>query len=229
MSPRIRAERLQRVSVLFEDDDLLAVAKPPGIAVHGGAGETKKTLLDILTAAYAAPVPLTLAHRLDRGTSGVLLLTKRPELAKVLMGLWPSAEKTYLAVALGRIDDPIRVDRALEDGDGRARSAATRFTPRRPLTMLAPETTLVEAVLETGRTHQIRRHLASIGHPVLMDDRYGDFAANKAWARAVRDAGGTKPKHLMLHARRLALPHPTTGAPLAFEADPPPAWGPLTQ
>jgi 23S rRNA pseudouridine955/2504/2580 synthase len=223
-APRILTERLQRVAVLFEDDYLLVVSKPAGVAVHGGAGETKKTILEILTAAYSRPVELVLGHRLDRDTSGVLLLVKSQDLAKNVIGLWRVVEKTYWAVALGTIAKPLRVDRPLEDKDGRRRAAATRFEPLAQLDRIRPAATWVAAHLETGRTHQIRRHLAMAGHPVLLDDKHGDFAANKAWARAIRDAGGPRPKTMMLHARRLALPHPATGEPLVFEAPVPEIW-----
>ena len=224
MLPRINPDRLTRLRVLFEDDHLLAVSKPAGIAVHGGAGETKKTVIDIVRAAYDRPADVVLAHRLDRGTSGVLLLTKGQPLAKQVRAKWDEAEKIYWAVALGRLPKPQRIRHPLPDHEGRMQPAATRFTPLAVFDGVEPAATLVEARLETGRTHQIRRHLKTLDHPVLIDDRHGDFAANKAWAKAVRQAGGPRPKHLMLHARRLELPHPVTGEALAFEAAPPPQW-----
>jgi len=211
--------------VLFEDDHLLAVRKPSGIAVHGGASEKKKTVLEVLADAYEGRAKdLVLAHRLDRGTSGVLLLAKTTELARHLRDTWHTADKIYWAVALGRIGRPMRVDQPLDDKDGRVLDAITHFTPKAVLDGVDPVTTLVEARLETGRTHQIRRHLASRGNPVLMDDKHGRFSANKAWDRAIRDAGGPRPKHLMLHARRLSVTHPVTGERLVLDAPIPEAW-----
>lgn len=213
------------MQVLFEDDYLLAVGKPAGIAVHGGAAEKKKTVLEVLADAYPGPKKeLVLAHRLDRGTSGVLLLAKTPELAQKLRSHWHHAEKIYWAVALGRIRETLRVDQPLEDQDGRVQDAVTHFRPLANLDAVEPACTLVEARLETGRTHQIRRHLAGRGHAVLMDDRHGRFAANKAWSKAIRAAGGPRPKHLMLHARSLTVRHPIDDETLTFVAPWPEAW-----
>lgn len=224
-SPRILTDRLRQITVLFEDDHLLAVCKPPGIAVHGGAAEKKKTVLDVLGEAYEGQKrELVLAHRLDRDTSGVLLLTKDPDMALKLRADWHLAEKVYWAVALGTIKRAMRIDQPLEDKDGRVRDAATRILPQAQLDKVEPHSTLVEAHLETGRTHQIRRHLASKGHPVLGDDKHGNFAANKAWDKAIRAAGGPRPKHMMLHARRLSIRHPISGETLEFHAPAPDSW-----
>ncbi len=211
--------------MLFEDDHLLAVCKPPGIAVHGGAAEKKKTVLEVLQEAYEGnKQDLVLVHRLDRGTSGVLLLTKDAERAQAMRADWHHAEKVYWAVALGSIKGPMRISQPLEDKEGRIRDAATRILPQAQLDAIEPACTLVEAHLETGRTHQIRRHLAFKKHPVLGDDKHGNFAANKAWDKAVRAAGGPRPKHMMLHARRLSVAHPISGEALEFIAPTPDAW-----
>lgn len=223
--PRIQPDHLRQVQVLFEDDHLLAVGKPAGIAVHGGAAEKKKTVLEVLAEAYEGKKKdLVLAHRLDRGTSGVLLLAKSTELAQGLRKGWHHAEKVYWAVALGRLTETLRIDAPLEDKEGRVLDAVTHARPLAALGAVEPTTTLVECTLETGRTHQIRRHLALRGHPVLMDDKHGRFSANKQWDKAVRAAGGPRPKHLMLHARRLSFEHPVTGARLTLEAPLPEAW-----
>lgn len=224
-SPRIQSDRLRQITVLFEDDDLLAICKPPGIAVHGGAAEKKKTVLDVLGEAYEGEKrELVLVHRLDRATSGVLLLTKDADMAQQMRSKWHHAEKVYWAVAQGLIEKPKRISQPLADKEGQIRDAATRFVPLALLTGVEPQATLVEAQLETGRTHQIRRHLKYFGHPVLMDDKHGDFPANKQWDRAIRDAGGPRPKHMMLHARRLAIKHPVSGEPLEFIAPVPEPW-----
>jgi 23S rRNA-/tRNA-specific pseudouridylate synthase len=152
------------------------------------------------------------------------LIAKDADVARALSASWDRFEKRYLAVALGSIPERRRFEAPLSEKDGRLLAARTEVEPLAALTTVAPAATLLEVRLETGRMHQIRRHLAGARHPVLLDDKYGDFAANKAWARAVRDAGGPKPKHLMLHAWRVRLWHPGTGAPLELRAPPPPFW-----
>jgi 23S rRNA pseudouridine955/2504/2580 synthase len=215
---RADASKLLSISILFEDDFLVAVSKPPGMAVHGGAGGGR-TVIELLEAAYPNPRRLHLVHRIDAATSGLLLLAKSPQVTRAAGAIWDRFQKTYLALALGSIGDTT-IDRALPDDEGKLESARTKV---RSLLAL-PECTLVSATIETGRTHQIRRHLALAGHPILMDDKHGDFAANKRWSRAVREAGGPRPKHLMLHAHRLTGPHPMTGESVALCADPPAFW-----
>ena len=219
---RAAPQKLKSISILFEDDFVLVVAKPPGMAVHGGAGEGKN-VIELLEEAYPKKRKLHLVHRIDRGTSGVLLVAKSPELARTASVLWERFTKTYLALALGKLGDRT-IDRPLLDDDGKSRSARTDLRALARLSAIDPETTLVSATIETGRTHQIRRHLSLVGHPILMDDKHGDFAANKRWSRAVRDAGGPRPKHLMLHAQKLTGPHPMTGEPMAIRAETPPFW-----
>ena len=219
-SNRARQDRLRKVRILAEDDQLLVVDKPAGLAVHGGADTKGRDLLTVLGQAYDKAPPLHLAHRLDRGTSGVLLLAKSNALAATLQALWTSSTKRYLAVVHGVLTESQRIERPLEGRDGRRQSARSDVTPVRTVEAI----TLVYVDIKTGRHHQIRRHLASIGHPVVMDDKYGDFDANKAWGRAVRNAGAPRPKHLLLHAARLSIAHPVSGAPTAFEAPMPGAW-----
>lgn len=204
--------------MLHEDADVLAVSKPPGMAVHGGAGE-KKSVIALLHQAYPKRQELHLVHRLDKDTSGVLLVAKSASVARTLGRLWDRYRKTYLAIVLGVLEEQT-IDRPLLDKEGKARAART------VVRVIASEgdLTLVSAEIETGRTHQIRRHLASIGHPIMMDDKHGDFAANKALAKRVRDRGGTRPKHTLLHAYRLAGPHPVTSEPLALVSPPPAEW-----
>lgn len=186
---------MRPLDVLHEDERFLAVLKPAGIPVHGGA------------AVKVAPVMKRLGpgvfpvHRLDAGTSGVLLLAKSPQAARLAADHWAEADKRYLAVTVG-VPESGRIDAPLDDG-GRLRPAATRIQLLRRF----PRSRwgLVEARIETGRTHQIRRHLADRGHPVVMDDRYGDFAANKQFRAQVRSAGAPNPKHPLLHAQGLRL------------------------
>lgn len=217
---RLSQDKLRKIRVLYEDDHVVAIDKPAGLAVHGGAGTKGRDLLAVLDDAYASSVSLHLAHRLDRGTSGVLLIAKRADLAATLQGLWPSAHKRYLAVAHGRIAGPQTIDTPLSTRDGRPQSARSSVTPLQT----AADITLVQVDIMTGRHHQIRRHLAGIGHPVLMDDKYGDFSVNKHWAQAVRDAGHPRPRHILLHAAQLTVPHPETGESLTLRTPIPPAW-----
>jgi 23S rRNA pseudouridine955/2504/2580 synthase len=193
------------------------------MSVHGGAGEEGPTLIELLKAAYPEPNALHLANRLDRPTSGLVLLAKSSALAGEISKSWESAEKIYFAIALGDVAAQT-IDLPLEDKYGPSKQAATFVRARARLTAIEPHATLLSIELGTGRTHQIRLHLKAIGHPLLLDDKHGDFTANKTWSRAVRDAGGPKPKNLMLHATMLAFDHPETGARVHLRAEPPESW-----
>jgi 23S rRNA pseudouridine955/2504/2580 synthase len=200
--------------VLLEDDHLLAVDKPAGLAVHGGSGIAHGAI-ERLRSARAGARFLELVHRLDRETSGVLLLAKRrPALVALQDELRERGmDKRYLAGVAGRVRDELRRvkaplrkfataegDRrvAVDGREGRAAETVLRRLARNE------EFSLVEAEILTGRTHQIRVHLAHIGHPVLGDEKYGDFALNKA----LRKRGL---KRMFLHAARLEFTHPATG------------------
>jgi 23S rRNA pseudouridine955/2504/2580 synthase len=217
--------------VLFEDDDVLAISKPPGMSVHGGAGEKGPTLIDLVRAAY--PVggeEVTLVHRLDRATSGLMILAKSTDAASTIGKSWEDAEKTYLAIALGSLKKDLVVDQPIEDRYGTSRPAQTRAHPLGQLDAVEPATTLVSVTIGTGRTHQIRLHLAEKKHPVMGDEKHGDFVANKAWGRAIKAVittrGGTTraAKHLMLHSFRLVFTHPATQERVRLEAQPPAGW-----
>lgn len=199
--------------------------KPADLSVHGGAGETGPTLIDLLRGAYGDPSSLHLVNRLDKATSGLVLLAKSAAIAGQLAKTWEHAEKKYLAVALGRIEGERAIDEALDDKYGPAKDARTWVKARAVLDAVTPMSTLIEVRLGTGRTHQIRLHLKELGHPLLLDDKHGDFRANKAWIRAVRDAGGPRPKGLMLHARSLELDHPDGSGRVLLGAEPPESWG----
>jgi 23S rRNA pseudouridine955/2504/2580 synthase len=157
---------------------------------------------------------------LDRGTSGVVLLAKNPAALKQAQAAWPGAQKTYWAVVRGRYGGPPRIDRPLPDEDGVPRPAVTEV--RQMVGLGRFEATVLEVALRTGRTHQIRKHLAQVGHPILLDDRYGDFAANKALQRTMRGMSLRAPRkgELFLHARELRL----SPLELTVRAAPPAAW-----
>jgi len=214
------APRPLDLPVVYEDDALLVVDKPSGIAVHGGSG-VSYGVIESLRAERPRAKLLELAHRLDRDTSGLLLIAKKRsalvELHRMLRE--GEVEKVYAALVHGRWTGGPRdlserlhryvtasgERRVAVHGDGRA--ALTRVNP----VAASDECSLLELRLMTGRTHQIRVHLAHAGHPVLGDDKYGDFDLNHALARRGL-------KRLMLHARRLVFAHPLTGARLRLEA-----------
>jgi len=215
----VKTPDAKRLDVVYEDGSCLVVNKPAGLAVQGGKGVGVS--LDGVLAASFAERPL-LVHRLDRDTSGLVLVAKNRDAAaafsKILGGSpdgrgSPGASKLYLAVCGGAPEKPRGVIRLELETRGAPRKSETRF---RLIEKLAGgEFSLLELELGTGRTHQIRRHLAMTGCPVLGDDRYGDFALN----RALRKTRGLR--RLLLHAARLAVPQMPDGSSLDVEAPPP--------
>ncbi|MDR2515923.1 MAG: RluA family pseudouridine synthase [Spirochaetaceae bacterium] len=217
-------------TILFENDDILVLDKAAGLAVQGGAGVGVS--LDRLLEAARNPRPL-LVHRLDRDTSGVMITAKSREAASRLAAAWKRRDaaggvsKYYLAVcagnpgAAGVIDTDLAVH-------GRTRNAETRWRrlSSHALVEYAPPgaSAGAYAVLEiepgTGRLHQIRRHLAGHGWPILGDGKYGDFALNKRLrqSRSLRN--------LLLHAARLVIGGGALGYPLDISAPLPPWFVP---
>jgi 23S rRNA pseudouridine955/2504/2580 synthase len=215
--------------ILYEDDALIAVNKPSGLAVHGGSG-VAYGLIEQLRAARPKAKFLELVHRLDRDTSGVLLVAKqRAALLAMHAALREGrVDKRYLVLVRGKWRDAKRqVDLPLTrfvtgEGERRVRVertggqlARTVFYRRETWPHASPPLSLLEAELHTGRTHQIRVHLTHLGFPLAGDDKYGDFAWNKTLGR-----GGLK--RMFLHAWRLELPHPVEPREIAFEAPLPP-------
>ena len=213
-----------KLPVIFEDEHLLVLDKPAGLAVHGGSG-VAHGVIESLRAMRPQVRFLELAHRLDRETSGVLMIAKKraalTRLHEMLRGR--AVDKRYLVGVAGRFRNPLqRVRLALEkraakEGGRRVsvseagQDAETVFR----LIERGPEYSLLEAELLTGRTHQIRVHLAHLGHPVLGDDKYGDFELNKR----LRKEGL---KRMFLHAATVALEHPASGERLELHAPLPP-------
>jgi 23S rRNA pseudouridine955/2504/2580 synthase len=206
--------------IVYEDDALLVLNKPAGWAVHGGSG-VALGVIEALRHALPRTRFLELAHRLDRDTSGLLMVAKKRSALVALHDALREGrvEKRYLALAKGRVRDELRHVRLsltkflTESGERRVAvddAGKLAHTIFRRLRVWA-EASLVEAELKTGRTHQIRVHLASIGHPILGDDKYGDFELNKRLAKQ-----GVP--RLMLHAALLRVAHPLSGTPLVFEA-----------
>ncbi len=206
--------------VVYEDEAIIVIHKPSGVAVHGGSG-ISFGVIESLRAERPRAKFLELAHRLDRDTSGLLIVGKKRSALVELHRMLREGEikKDYAAIVKGRWKGGARkVEVSLHKfvtAEGERRVSA-RADGQQAVTLFKPlvvgdSTTLMEARLMTGRTHQIRVHAAHIGHPILGDDKYGDFDLNRALARQ-----GVK--RLFLHARQLSLLHPLTGKPLEFEA-----------
>jgi 23S rRNA pseudouridine955/2504/2580 synthase len=215
-----------RGRVLYEDEALLVVDKPAGFAVHGGSG-VSHGLIEQLRQARPELRFLELVHRLDKDTSGVLLLAKKRSALVRLHALLREGkvEKHYLALVKGRFPHArqhVRLPLAkyvTESGERRVSVTETGQAAHTVLTLVErfDDYSLLEAELKTGRTHQIRVHLAHLGHPIVGDEKYGDFPLNKRLAKE-----GVK--GMFLHARRVAFAHPVTGERVSWEAPLPAAW-----
>ncbi len=207
-------------AILFEDDHLLVLNKPAGLAVHGGSGISRGAIEEMRRLRPRHRF-LELVHRLDRDTSGVLLLAKKRSALLALhrhiqhgtmrkyyrllvSGAWPWARR--------EIASPLE-KYLLPGGDRRVKVSSNGQSARTVFVMTRPvgEFSLLEAELLTGRTHQIRVHVAHCGYPIAGDDKYGDFALNKVLARQGL-------KRMFLHAARVEAPHPATGKVLRLEA-----------
>ena len=231
--------------VLFEDEFLLAIDKPAGVAVHGGSGVSFGVIEQLRMARPGADF-LELVHRLDRETSGVLLIAKRRMALKVLQEQFRERETDKVYLALVRGDWPANqrvIDQALHkftvtSGEGagerrvkvvpgdhpdglrsvtlvkvRAGIPARAAAPGQPFTLL-------EVTIKTGRTHQIRVHLASAGHPIAGDDKYGDFELNRALQKPAANEASLR--RMFLHAWSLRFNHPKTRKAIALQAVLPP-------
>jgi 23S rRNA pseudouridine1911/1915/1917 synthase len=222
---RAAAPRGPGITILHLDDEVVVIDKPAGVLVHPTSDGEEDTVLARLVVELGrrlgVPRKVFVVHRLDRDTSGVMVLARTHAAAEHLQRQFRahSVSRRYLALALGDVEREVVVDRAI----GRPRPGARRAalcsggrparTTLRPLERLGA-VTLVEADLGTGRTHQVRVHLSSLGHPVLGDAVYG--------------AGRADPvpvARLALHAAHLGFVHPTTGARLEFAAPLPPDLG----
>ena len=211
--------------VVFEDADLLVIDKPAGLVVHPAAGHWSGTLLNGLLAHHASAADLPRAgivHRLDKDTSGLMLVGKSRQAVEALVRAIAAREvqREYLALAHAAWRGPVvqEVDQTIgRDAQNRLRMAVLRSdassgkTARTTVTLLdsQPQASLVACKLHTGRTHQIRVHMAWLGHPLVGDSLYG---GRPLWGLA-RQA---------LHAQRLRLAHPVSGEPLDFSRPPPP-------
>lgn len=206
--------------IIYEDDALVAVNKPAGVAVHGGSGVSFGVIEQMRHARPQAKF-LELVHRLDRETSGVLLLAKKRSALTAMHEIMRegNSDKRYLTLVLGqwknvkqhvklplhKFDTPKGEKRVMVREGGQA--SHTIFALQKSW----PEYSLLEAQLKTGRTHQIRVHLAHLGFPIAGDDKYGDFARNKVLMKQGL-------KRMFLHAYSIAFAHPLTGEPVRLVA-----------
>lgn len=224
--------------VVFEDDALIVLNKPAGVAVHGGSGVSFGVIEQLRQARPQARF-LELVHRLDKETSGLLLVAKKRSALTALQEQFRGrpggkrVDKTYAALVIGAwparqkvIDVPLHKF-LTTDGERRVRPAAADDEQgRRSITLVQvarefTDFTLLDVTLKTGRTHQIRVHLAHQGHPIVGDAKYGDFAFNKALARGEALAGHAFDR-MFLHARRLRFEHPGSGEAIELDAPLPP-------
>jgi 23S rRNA pseudouridine955/2504/2580 synthase len=216
--------------LLFEDDHLVCVDKPAGVAVHGGSGVSFGVIEQLRQARPQARF-LELVHRLDKETSGLLLIAKKRSALTALQDQFRSREtgKTYAALVIGDwpenrkvIDVPLHKFLTGE-GERRVRAVSPAAEEgKRSITLVKVVQrfagfTLLDVTIKTGRTHQIRVHLAHEGHPIVGDEKYGDFALNKSLARG-EAVPGIKFDRMFLHARRLAFDHPASGERIELAA-----------
>ena len=218
--------------IIFEDSHLLVIDKPAGVAVHGGSG-VSFGVIEQLRASRPDAKFLELVHRLDRETSGLLLLAKKrsaltslheqmrdgltdKRYLTMVAGDWKNARQ-HIKLALHKYSTADGERRVTVSPDGMP--SHTIFSLLKKFDGFA----LLEAELKTGRTHQIRVHLSSSGFPILGDDKYGDFALNKALQKATETRGALK--RMFLHAHQITFTHPESGknmtlnAPLAAECE----------
>jgi 23S rRNA pseudouridine955/2504/2580 synthase len=189
-----------KIDVLFEDNNMLVINKPAGLAVHEGKSDRQRdSLLGILESQYReAGVKPQLVHRLDKDTSGLLLVAKNSKTAVELESSVETGkvDKQYLCLVVGRLqNNEGKLDFPLPGREGQPVRALTRYRVMKRFS----ETTLVRVTIETGRLHQIRLHFAKLGYPVVMDDQHGDFGFNKRF----RKEFGLKRQ--FLHAQKLKL------------------------
>jgi 23S rRNA pseudouridine955/2504/2580 synthase len=218
--PAQAAVPAREFEIAFEDEALIVVDKPSGVAVHGGSGVSFGVIEQLRRARPLAKF-LELAHRLDRETSGLLVVAKKRMALTKLHDMFRDGgiHKRYLALVKGRWRNELQhvklplykyltaegERRVSVDAEGKAAHSIVRLVAR------WENFSLVEVELKTGRTHQIRVHLSHLGFPIAGDDKYGDFPLNKDLQKAGL-------RRMFLHAAKLALPHPLSGAPVELES-----------
>ena len=223
----VEADASVELAIVYADDDVVVVDKPPGLVVHPGSGNADGTLVNGLLARFGDmagtgdPARPGVVHRLDKGTSGLLVVARSERAYESLVAQLQtrSVSRVYLALVAGLVEAPGGlIDAPIGRGEtdptrmtvsARGKEARTRYEVLERYGSPIP-CTLVECRLETGRTHQIRVHLAAIGHPVLGDARYGGVRA------------GLRCPRPFLHAHRLEFDHPGTGERVSWSSPLPP-------
>ncbi len=213
------AQVATRLEIIYQDKDLIAINKPAGLLSVGTTQENKQHALALLRTQLTRGkdrMQLWPVHRLDRDTSGILLFATSKEMREAVMANWGKSEKVYLAIVegcpketKGTIDQPLRLDekeyRMHVGKHPDAKPAITHYEVKES----KENRSLLEVSIETGRQHQIRAHMAWLGHSIIGDERYGKKPFNKNGGR------------MGLHAIRLSIVHPKTKKPLRFEVDAP--------
>jgi len=208
------AQTTNKLEIIYQDKDLITINKPAGLLSVGTTQENKQHALALLRTQLSRAknsIKLWPVHRLDRDTSGILLFATSKEMREAVMANWGKSEKVYLAIVegtpketKGTIDQPLRLDekeyRMHVGKHPEAKSAITHYTVHES----AANRSLLEVSIETGRQHQIRAHLAWLGHSIIGDERYG-----------------TKGPRMGLHSKKLSIIHPKTKRSLCFEVDAP--------
>ncbi len=208
------AQTATRLEIIYQDKDLIAINKPAGLLSVGTTQENKQHALALLRTQLTRGkdrIQLWPVHRLDRDTSGILLFATSKEMREAVMDNWGKSEKVYLAIVegspkedKGTINEPLRLDdkeyRMHVGKHPDAKSAITHYEVKQT----TDNRSLLEVSIETGRQHQIRAHMAWLGHSIIGDERYG-----------------TKGGRMGLHSMRLSIVHPKTKKPLRFEVDTP--------
>lgn len=223
------------IEILYQDDHLVAVNKPAGMLVHRSHIDHYETQFVLQTVRDQIQQKVYLIHRLDKPTSGVLLLALSPQTVEIIQSGWDAVEKTYLAVVRGFFPQSIIVDKPLKtidpfgknkhSGSTKSQLAVTRFynlaqcefdiaVDRYPTTRYS----LIKAIPENGRKHQIRRHLKHLSHPIIGDSAYGKSKHNRFFQQHFTC------HRLLLHCQQITFTHPYSQSPIIIHANTDASW-----